>query len=205
MAMFFATEEFLPARPSQDRYLTRILRHFDRARQTSVQAALDAFFGTRLDAATLRLTRLHHVAAYIGDYSDESEVDDWIQHLRASAAVRGVSSGPSHIAPRHHGTPGYWMNMHAPGGELELFTCRRAGPWADLEPAEKVVRMSHFGLGVDAAEHVRPALDFGASFDGVDLLAFAPADELGHTYGHLVNRHTGHVLEIVYSAGGRLP
>ncbi|MFD0441588.1 hypothetical protein ACFQ10_01305 [Streptomyces indonesiensis] len=61
--------------------------------------------------------------------------------------------------------------------------------------------MSHFGLAVDAPDHVRPLLDYLATFDGVELLAFAPEDELGHTYGHLLRRDTDRVLELVHPGG----
>lgn len=197
--MLFSAPTMLPRGTERGSYLRDVLSFCDEAARSTADEVLASFFGHPVDPRTLRVTGLHHVAVYVGDYEREEDFDAWLALVRDLPGAKGVSSGPSHIAPREYGTPGHWINFTVDGLEVELFSCRHRGKWAERPVAEKNSLMSHFGLSVDAPDHVRPLLDFLASFEGVSLLAHAPADELGHTYGHLVRHDTGRVLELVHA------
>ncbi|MGW6912948.1 hypothetical protein ACWGB8_03850 [Kitasatospora sp. NPDC054939] len=199
--LLYPAPERLPTGADREPLLKDVLDWADRvAGSTTTADALIGFFGQPLDARTLRLTGLHHVAVYLGDYEREEEFEEWLEAVRAHPDAGRVSSGPSHIAPRVHGTPGHWINLRtARGTEVEFFTCRAHGDWAGLEPDRKRALMSHLGLCVDTPDHVRRVLDYLAGFDGVELLAYAPEDELGHTYGHLLRTDTERVLELVHA------
>ncbi|MET8635491.1 hypothetical protein ABZX69_13885 [Streptomyces sp. NPDC004074] len=198
--VLFPVSDAIPTGADREPVLEKFLDWADEAHDTPVPDVLSAFFGQPLDTRTLRITGLHHVALYIGDYRDEKDFEDWLETVSACPRVNHVTTGPSHIAPRAYGTPGHWINLRtALGNEVELFTCRRRDIWAERPAEQKTTLMSHFGLCVDTPGHVRALLDFLASFDGVRLLAYAPADELGHTYGHLVRDDTDRVLELVHA------
>ncbi|MEE4591030.1 hypothetical protein V2J94_03810 [Streptomyces sp. DSM 41524] len=199
--MIYPAPAALPTGEEQERYLDSVLGWFKEAARTTPDTALTGFLGHPVDLRTLRITGLHHVAVYVGDYDREEDFDQWLALVEKSPDTEDVRSGPSHIAPREYGTPGHWINCRAHGQELELFTCRARGGWADRPAGQKNALMSHFGLAVDAPDHVRPLLDYLATFDGVELLTFAPEDELGHTYGHLLRRDTDRVLELVHPGG----
>lgn len=190
-------EEALPPPAEHAAYLDRILRSLEAAAAVDVQSVLDGALGVPADAATLEVTGLHHVAAYVGDWEHEDQVAQWVDAVRAHPRVSRVRWGPSAIAPREYGTPGHWINLTAAGREYELFTCKRSGRWATFPAARKATLMSHYAVAVTGPRRVRPLLDYLTSRDGLDLLAYAPADEVGHTYGHVINRATGQVLEIV--------
>ncbi|MFI6443627.1 hypothetical protein [Kitasatospora sp. NPDC050543] len=198
--LLFPAAEVLPTGAQRAPYLKELVDWADELAAISVEQALTAFFGQPLDPRTLRLTGLHHVAAYLGDYRAEEEFEAWLEAVRESPGVSRVSTGPSHIAPRVHGTPGHWINLHTERGtEVEFFTCRSYGRWAELEPERKCSLMSHLGLSVDTPDQVGRLLDYLAGFDAIELLAYAPEDELGHTYGHLLRTDTERVLELVHA------
>lgn len=198
--MLFPVCDAIPTGSDREPGLEKILDWADEAHGTPVPEVLSGFFGQPLDARTLRVTALHHVALYIGDYDKEEDFEAWLEQVRSSPRTDQVATGPSHIAPREYGTPGHWINLRtARGHEVELFTCRRRGEWAGRGAEQKTTLMSHFGVAVDTPGHVRPLLDYLASFEGVELLAYAPADELGHTYGHVIRGDTDRVLELVHA------
>lgn len=197
--MYFIGEPFLPEPSGFQGYLARIRGYLGRARETSARSILELFFGRTLDPASFHIRGLHHVAVYLGDYRAEEEVERWLAFLRRVDGVSGVRCGPSYIAPRYHGAQAYWIDCHVDGAGAEMFTNKSMGLWESYEHAGKIARMSHFALAVEEAAHVRPLLDFFAHYPGFELLAFSPADELGHTYGHLLDGKTRRVLELVHS------
>ncbi|MFF1799200.1 hypothetical protein ACFVXQ_34175 [Kitasatospora sp. NPDC058263] len=199
-SLLYPAADHLPTGADREPALKEVLDWADRAAATNTADALLAFFGQPLDPRTLRLTGLHHVAVYLGDYRTEEEYEAWLETVRSHPGLGRVSAGPSHIAPRVHGTPGHWINLTTERGtEVEFFTCRAYGAWADEPPERKRALMSHLGLSVDTPDHVRRVLDYLAGFDSVEVLAYAPEDELGHTYGHLLRTDTDRVLELVHS------
>ncbi|MFJ2744541.1 hypothetical protein ACIO3O_33365 [Streptomyces sp. NPDC087440] len=198
--MQFPVSDAIPTGADRGPALQKLLDRADEAHRTRAPDVLSAFFGHTLDARTLRVTGVHHVAFYVGDYGDEKDFEDLLDQVHRSPGVSRVRTGPSYIAPRAYGTPGHWINLRsALGNEIELFSCRGRGSWADRSPEQRSALMSHYGLSVDTPEHVRPLLDFLATFDGVRLLSHTPADELGHTYGHVIRDDTGRVLELVHA------
>jgi hypothetical protein len=197
--MEFTSDPFLPGPGGHAGYLNRIRRHLDRAAAVDADAALASFFGFRVPAGAFHIRGVHHVALYVGDYHREEEVEEWIDSLRGSPAVAALRSGPSYILPRHYGVPGHWMSCRVDGREVELFTARHAHPWRELDTRRKALRMSHFAVEAEQPLHVRPVLDYFAHYPGVELLSFSPGDELGHTYGHLLNRANDRVVELVYA------
>lgn len=168
---------------------------------------LAEFLGGPLDPRALRVSGLHHTAVYLGDYTDEGEVDAWhawLEVQRIAGELRAVDRGPSYLAPKHYGTPGWWFSVEARDGSLtEMFSCRRWGRWARLDAAARCGLMSHRALAVDTPDDVRAALAVLERRAGVERIAFVEGDELGHTYGHVRHgvRHT--VLEIVAAAAPR--
>jgi hypothetical protein len=196
----FAGVSFLPAPSQAPRCLARLRRYLDQRASLSPDEVLGSFLGLALPAAAFHLTGIDHVAAYLGDYRREEEVEAWQGCLEASPEVTGLQSGPSHIAPRHYGTPGHWMTCRLDGAAVEMFSCKHAGPWRELAPRRRRDLMSHFALGVEGPEHVEPLLTYFSHYPGVELLCFNAEDEVGHTYGHLRSR--GRVLELVYNPRG---
>jgi hypothetical protein len=189
----------LPLPAEYGRYLTSLLDALRRARRRNAQAVLEDFLGAAADAETLGVTGVHHVAAYAGDYEQETEFERWCEYLQLSSGLDDVRHGPSYIAPRLYGTPGHWINFTSGGEEYELFSCHARGDWATLSLEDKQSLMSHYALRVQASEQVLALLSFLSSRPGVEQIAYTPADRIGHTYGHL--RRGCRVLEIVFSPG----
>ncbi|NJQ08725.1 hypothetical protein [Streptomyces lonarensis] len=200
----FDAPAVLPPPDEHPAHLDRLVDHLTRARTAGPERVLAAFLDAPADPATLGVAGVHHVAAYTGDYLTEDDFDDWLASVESHGAVRDVRTGPSHIAPRRYGTPGHWINLTVDGDEYELFSCRAHGEWTGYAPHRKAALMSHHGLEVTGPQQVGAVLDFLAARPGVELIAHAPADELGHTYGHLLNTRSELVLEIVH-AGDRAP
>lgn len=194
--MHFQGAPFLPEPAAFGRYLIDLRYYLERTRRLPVEEVLAAFLGFPVAPRAFHLRGLHHVAAYIGDYRREDEVERWLDFLSRAEGVAELRSGPSWIAPRFYGAPGYWISCRLDGVYTELFTVKHLAPWAGHEHAWKASRMSHFALLVDGASHVRPLLDWFAHYPGLAVLAFSQRDELGHTYGHLL--HGDRVLELVH-------
>jgi hypothetical protein len=170
------------------------------------RVALEDFLGHPADPAAYRLVGVHHTAVYIGDYVHEDEVEAWAasleDRLRAGELTR-YERGPSWIAPRHYGTPGWWFSVDtADGLTLEAFCCRVWGRWAELPVETRQVLMSHVGLATVNASAVRSALDQLVQREALEAIAFTSEDELGHTYGHLRDPRTHRVLEVVFDPRG---
>jgi hypothetical protein len=188
----------MPAAAEYEGSLQMIREQIDAAAALDCDGVLTRFCARPIHAAAFHVYGLHHVAVYLGDYESEDELASWMSHLEDVAGVADVRIGPSHVAPRHHGTPGYWMSCLLDGRYVEMFACKHVAPWAGLEHRVKVARMSHLALRVEDAEHVSPALQYLAHYPAIELLTFSLADDAGHTYGHLVNRDTDEVLELVH-------
>lgn len=199
--MHFMGKPFLPGPPEFGAYLAEIRQYLALARHYTPEFILATFFGLSLDAASFHIDGLHHVAIYGGDYRREEDLEVWFDHVGGAQGVSRLRSGPSYIAPRRYGTPGYWFNCQLDGFDLEMFFNKHAGPWRDCTHGLKVSRMSHCALRVSEADHVVPLLEYFAHYPDIELLASSPRDELGHTYGHLMNTRTQCVLELVHEGG----
>lgn len=197
--MLFDAPAVLPPPDEHPAHLDRLLDHLVRARATPPARVLEEFLDAPADPATLGVDGVHHVAVYTGDYLTEDDFDDWLASVESHGAFRDVRTGPSWIAPRRYGTSGHWINLTADGDEYELFTCRARGEWADYGARRRAALMSHHGLSVRDPEQVGAVMDFLGARPGVEQIARTPADELGHTYGHLLNTRSELVLEIVHA------
>nr|ADZ13544.1 YtkR3 [Streptomyces sp. TP-A2060] len=197
--MLFDAPAVLPPQDEHPAYLERIVDHLEQARRSTPEQVLKEFLGAPADPATLQVDGVHHVAVYAGDYVTEDDFDNWLASIEAFGAVRDVRHGPSYIAPRLYGTPGHWINLTVDGYEYELFNCRARGEWATFSVRRKTALMSHHALSVNRPEQVLAMLDFLGARPGIEQLAYTPADEIGHTYGHLQSAETGLVLEVVYA------
>jgi hypothetical protein len=152
------------------------------------------------EAVSECVSGLHHVATYIGDYCDESTVDGWHHFLQErvhDGSLRQVIRGPSHIAPREYGTPGWWFVLEAPHALIEVFTCRAYGRWATLSRRRKTRLMSHVALTVhDVASLIRAIAIFRQSPDN-EVIAHVRDDVCKCEYAHIRNNRTDRVLELV--------
>lgn len=200
-AVDFACEPFLPAPAGRAAALDRLRRCLDGTPPATADAVLRAFLGFAVPAAAFHLRGVHHVGLYAGDYRREEEVEAWHAWLADAPGVEEVRTGPSYVLPRHYGVAGHWASLRLDGRAVELFTARHAPPWDGMDPRRKALRMSHVALEVRGGRHLRPALDYLAHYPGIELLSFSPRDELGHGYGHLLNRATDRVVELVSDAG----
>lgn len=166
-------------------------------------AFLQRWCGHAPEDLTRTFTGVNHIGVYLGDYLDDDELFAWTRYLdgrRAEGEIRGYETGPSYIAPRQYGTPGWWVSITLEdGGVIETFTCRRFGPWQERGVEERQRLMSHVAIEVGSPEAVRAVLD---SLDGgspdLESIAYTEGDDVGHTYGHVRNNTTQAVLEIVY-------
>ncbi|MCE9669671.1 hypothetical protein LY474_17895 [Myxococcus stipitatus] len=146
---------------------------------------------------------VHHVAFYLGDYDQDSRVFDWFDFLKrllAKGALREASMGPSYIAPRQYGTPGWWYSVTLDDGfVIEMFCCRAYGTWTARAPRERVDLMSHLALAIKSEDAVRVALDqLALGHANLEAIAFTERDALGHTYGHVRNNRNHRVVELVH-------
>jgi hypothetical protein len=202
--MHFLGERLLPGSRSYPDYLDRIRAYLHVCQECRAQDLLERFLGFRAPAVAFHIVGVDHVAVYLGDYVDEGQVEDWVDFLEDGPRLQGISVGPSHIAPRQYGTPGYWISGRLDGIPCEMFTCKSTPAWSARDDRQVVALMSHFALAVSAAEHVRPVLSYLAHYPGVRELAFASEDALGHTYGHLIREDTSMVLELVHDPNHHL-
>ncbi|WP_256080122.1 excinuclease ABC subunit UvrA [Massilia sp. YIM B04103] len=184
-----------------------ILQLADSVRDSDSAALLTEFLGADArDEQLGSLARVHHAAIYLGDYEDDADVFAWfafLDQLAGEGVVRSVEHGPSHIAPKQYGTPGWWASLErADGFVIEMFCCRAFGPWLERTPAQRARLMSHAALAVNERAQVLPTLQaLVRSQPQLELIAFTDGDELGHCYGHLRNNHNHFVIELVHSHG----
>ncbi|CAL9394320.1 hypothetical protein SUDANB6_01326 [Streptomyces sp. enrichment culture] len=192
-----------PGRPGFPGVWEEVLRTSAAWQDLDCGKYLSAWCGYAPDHLVEKFTGVDHVGIYMGDYTSDEEVFDWhayLNGLRASGAVTSVEMGPSYISPRQYGTPGWWNSVSLSDGRvIEMFACRRFGPWADRRADEKGRLMSHVAIGVRTGADVRHLLDvLDREVGHLENIAYTEADEVGHTYGHLRNNDSGTVLEIVY-------
>ncbi|GAA1421016.1 hypothetical protein GCM10009601_20490 [Streptomyces thermospinosisporus] len=192
-----------PARPGFPGAWEELLQTSAAWQELDCAKYLSAWCGHAPDHVVDRLAGVNHIGVYLGDYAGDEEVFDWHAHLdelKTSGPVTSVEMGPSYISPRQYGTPGWWNSVTlADGRVIEMFACRRFGPWADRPAEEKGRLMSHVAIAVRTGDDVRHVLDVLESEAGhLETIAYTEADEAGHTYGHLRNNDSGTVLEIVY-------
>lgn len=154
------------------------------------------------------LADVNHVACYLGDYRNDQQVFDWhvfLEDRRSCGELASVDMGPSYIAPRQYGTPGWWYSVSFPDGfVIEMFCCRSFGDWPRRSAAERAALMSHLAINVRTEHGVRAALDLLAgSAAQMETISYTEADTMGHTYGHVRNNATQQVVEFVHEAAQR--
>ena len=201
----FAGPAFLPPPADVGAWLEPLSRFAGERAAASASGVLSAFMGWELPAEAFHLSRIDHVAVYLGDYRREEEVEVFLARLAAAPGVAELASGPSHIAPRFWETPGYWISLRLDGVPLEIFTCRHRAPWRARPIEERRALMSHDALAVEDASHVEPLLAYLAHYPGIERLCFSASDALGHIYGHLLAHAAARVLELVYDPAKGAP
>ncbi|MFG2792218.1 hypothetical protein [Streptomyces sp. NPDC048419] len=194
-----------PDRPGFDHSWKEILQTSDTWRDLDCGQYLSAWCGHAPDDVVAKFAGVNHVGIYMGDYENDDEVFAWntfLGDLKASGQIATIEMGPSYISPRQYGTPGWWNSIVlADGRAIEMFACRRYGPWAQRSADERGRLMSHVAIDVHTDTDVRYVLEsLDRDVEHLENIAFTEADELGHTYGHLRNNDSSTVLEIVYEA-----
>jgi hypothetical protein len=147
------------------------------------------------------LKRVHHVACYCGDYEHMAHIfalDRYFKGEKEQGVLKSYEMGPSYISPKEHGTQGWWYSLEYPDGLIiELFTCLDWGAWRKQGKDYKYTAMSHMALGVDTREDLFSAFEELTVESETELFSFTESDCVGHTYGHLRNKSTNNVLEIL--------
>jgi hypothetical protein len=194
-----------PDRPGFDHSWKEILQTSDTWRDLDCAQYLSAWCGHAPEDVVATFAGVNHVGIYMGDYENDDEVFAWntyLGDLKASGQIATIEMGPSYISPRQYGTPGWWNSIVlADGRAIEMFACRRYGPWAQRSAGERGRLMSHVAIDVHTDTDVRYVLEsLDRDVEHLENIAFTEADELGHTYGHLRNNDSSTVLEIVYEA-----
>nr|VFK25668.1 MAG: hypothetical protein BECKMB1821G_GA0114241_101522 [Candidatus Kentron sp. MB]VFK29657.1 MAG: hypothetical protein BECKMB1821I_GA0114274_101121 [Candidatus Kentron sp. MB]VFK74858.1 MAG: hypothetical protein BECKMB1821H_GA0114242_101121 [Candidatus Kentron sp. MB] len=181
---------------------SEIEREVLRRQTLGAQQALQEFLGETVEQDVHGIEDLHHVAVYLGDYTDDRDVEIWhrfLLELKAQGTLSKVQYGPSYVAPKYYGTQGWWFSLErAEGLSVEVFCCRHHGRWSRYKPEQRYRLMSHAAVSVSTADGVERALSALTSQLGVKMLMHTVEDELGHTYGHLLNETTLCVLELVH-------
>ena len=175
------------------------------ARSARLITHLETLLGSKAGALPSTVTGLHHVGVYIGDYTDESLPDEWQSYLLAKledGELQRVERGPSYIAPRQYGAPGWWWSVtRSDGFVIEMFSCRNYGRWAGFPPDKRRRLMSHAAFSVSKNTDVLPLMKELVVLCAGEIIAFTDEDELGHTYGHVRNASNDTVIEIVFEDG----
>lgn len=197
--MRFSALEILPEEAAFGAYLDDMHCYADTAWRQSPDTILEAFFGFPVSSREHHIAGIDHVAFYIGDYRTDTDVERWFEFLDRSCQISDLKVGPSYISPREYGTQGYWISCALGGMSIEMFSSKSAGYWKTQAPCYKVTRMSHFALAVPQVYHLHPLLTYFAHYGDVSILSYSHQDALGHTYGHLLNRKTDCVLELVHA------
>ena len=198
--------EFLPiCKPLVDStetgaFLRNLVQHVRAMRVVPASEHLSSFLGFEANAGDYQANRIDHVAVYAGDYRNDEEFETWLDNLLRDGALSNVQTGPSYIAPREYRTQGYWISAELEGAGLEIFTLKHGGDWEQFSPAKKSARMSHIALGMECSSQVLPLLTRLSQHPHISVLSYSPNDELNHTYGHLLNKDTNNVLEIVHAS-----
>jgi excinuclease ABC subunit A len=174
----------------------------DQVKGLSLSRHLQEFLGYRIARRPSSLGKLNHLAVYIGDYEDELLVDCWHNFLlkrKRSGSLTRIDRGPSYIAPREYGAPGWWWSIKRQDGYvIELFCCRSYGRWAQFPVEKKYNLMSHKAITISDKVSVLPALKSFESITGLEIIAYTDDDALGHTYGHVRNNLNNKVIELVW-------
>jgi hypothetical protein len=170
--------------------------------QRQIEDIFTDFFQAPVAIQSYPLGGLHHVAVYLGDYTREREVDAWHAFLteKQAAEPMTIDRGPSYIAPKCYGTPGWWFSVSRPGGPaMEMFCNRFYGGWSRYTRVKRSRLMAHMAVSVQKERDLSVLLDEFAAMAHIEMIAFTPKDELGHTYGHLRNNNNHKVLELIFS------
>jgi excinuclease ABC subunit A len=194
----FLSAEFLPDPSGFERLLDAIAEYARTARSIAPNRILESFFGYPVRAGDCHVQALDHVALYAGDYRSDCDFDAWLEYLTSRGSILGIESGPSYIAPREYGTQGYWISGTVDGAGIEIFSNKHAGPWTSFQVARRALRMSHFAFLSQGPPSVLELLEALSRQHHVGILAYSAHDQLGHTYGHLLNKRTDRVLEILH-------
>lgn len=173
-------------------------------RHMAVADILRDFMGRQIEESIYPFQSVHHLGLYVGDYHDESEVDALYEFLllkQTEDEAKVIGRGPSYVAPRHYGTPGWWFSLVLDGQTtVELFTCRYYGPWTNFSASDRISLMSHKAIAVAARDEVLPLLQEFEKVYRVNILTYTENDHAGEVYGHLLNRNNKRVMEVIFSS-----
>lgn len=177
---------------------------FQKKKAGRLEEIIDEFFGQKPRVPQLLKLGIHHVAIYMGDYSRESQIHVFAGCLQSflSNEIKSMEYGPSYIAPKEYGTPGWWFTIRLNNDEeLELFTCESFGQWREKDPDEKEKLMSHYALQVDSMEQLEQLIGELKRYDDIRMIMYTEHNDLGHTYAHFKNLTNHRVLELIYCQG----
>ncbi len=144
------------------------------------------------------LKGIHHWAYYIGDYKKEETIIELYQYLNKKENITQLSYGPSYIAPKYYGTPGWWFSFSINGKQVELFAMKQFGKWVNYEEEEKQHLMSHCAIELKGRSYFNYCIKRWRNIPGISVLMISQEDTLGHTYAHFYNRKTNRVVELIY-------
>ena len=175
-------------------------------RKTDIDSYISEFCDMELHSFNnLSLIKgLHHVALYLGDFDDDQQVINWFAFLKeqigTSHGLLSVDMGPSYIAPKQYGTPGWWYSLKfSDDFVIEMFCCRSFGNWPNKKASERVDLMSHIAVEITTEEGVKEAIEnLCENAFYLENIAYIESDEMGHTYGHIRNNDSKRVLELVH-------
>lgn len=144
---------------------------------------------------------VNHLAFYIGDYSENSQVYEFASCLKKKKDKREIVDfdyGASHLAVKYHGTQGWWFSVNVDNNiKLELFTFLRFGDWAEINLNMKSKHISHFAINVSSKENLDEIIN-KCKDPNIEIISYVIDDEIGHTYAHFRNINSSELIEFVF-------
>lgn len=174
---------------------------FDREKTKDPEEVLEQFFGQKPMIPTLCNLGIHHVAIYMGDYYNESQVHEFAGFLKklGNDNIKSIDYGPSYISAKEYGTPGWWFTVKLDNDEeMELFTCENFGRWKEKNAGVKEKLMSHYALKVESPEQLELLIEELKKYEDIQMIMYTEHNDLGHTYAHFKNLINHKVLELIY-------
>lgn len=165
------------------------------------QEILEEFFEGEEVPEQLKDLELHHIALYVGDYKDESQVHGFARYLKQMEDKEFCLAGygPSYIAAKEYGTPGWWFTINTGNNTgLELFTCESFGCWKEKEELIKIKLMSHYALRVDLSGKFMALIKYMENINGIKKIMYTEDKVDNHVYAHFKNINNSRVLELIY-------
>ncbi|MFF2910167.1 hypothetical protein [Paenibacillus sp. NPDC057934] len=179
------------------------MEEYRNKKEKDTDSILNEYFEGEYDKQIFDSTSLGHIALYLGDYHTEEFNDQLRDYLESIVhyELSGFDYGPSYIAPKQYGTPGWWYSLRLleDNQELELFTCRSIGEWNKYSEEVKKSLMSHYAVAIDTLEQFDSIVEYMLTQQSIEMIMMTRGDRLGHTYAHFHNLNNNLVLEIIHS------